>query len=140
MLPIPTTTANRLNTQQAQWALFFTRLSLSPRLFHQYPEKAVVHEPENILPPSCFLNDVTWEFDQELINTMLNHVHGECLPGQTSVPLRFCPKLITWVHTSLSTDHPGTFELLREKYWQGNRETMWPLHWTSSPTFCGIRW
>lgn len=129
-------TAKRHNSQQAPWTLFFTRLNIT--LSYRPGSKNTkantlsciyTEEPksvESVLSESCFLDAITWGFDQELACTLPFHTHTECPPECTYVPPRLGAKLITWAHTSPATGQPGTrrtFELLKDKYcWQNMME------------------
>lgn len=75
------------------------------------------HTQTQILPATCFVNAVSWDFDQELNHTMPYHV-PEVYP-----PPHLRNKLITWVHTAPATSHLGTrqsYDLIQEKYWWPN--------------------
>lgn len=74
-------------------------------------------------PKSCFLNSITWDFDEELSQTMPFRTPSNCPPNRSYVPPRLRSRLITWAHTSPTTGYPGTphtYDLLREKYWWEN--------------------
>lgn len=119
-------TTKRLNLRQAQWALFFIHLhftlSYGPgscntkadSLPHQHRSQEPEPTLEPILPPSCFINAITWEFDQELAHTLPYHTN------LTNVSPCLRAHLIMWAHTSPANGHPGvqcSYQLLKAKYW-----------------------
>lgn len=71
-----------MNSCQAWWALFFTCfyfiLTYHPSskntkaytLSRQYPNPENISEPVTILSLQCFINSITWKFDQSLNNTL----------------------------------------------------------------------
>lgn len=69
----------------------------------------------NILPSTCWINAIKWEFDIEIEGNLPHLIPTECPENKLYVPPRLQNKLITWALTG----HPGTLralELIKEKY------------------------
>ncbi|KAL0151775.1 hypothetical protein M9458_052926, partial [Cirrhinus mrigala] len=102
--------AKVLNHRQARWALFFTR-------FHfQAPTPT-----ETILPTSVIVAPVSWD-----IMTKISEGHAQdptpanCPGHLTYVPLDLCTRVLSHVHSTPSSGHPGieaTLHLLNNRFW-----------------------
>ncbi|XP_053499602.1 uncharacterized protein LOC128619445 [Ictalurus furcatus] len=114
-------TAKRLTPRQARWALFFTRfhftLSYRPgskntkadalsRLDHT--ERVNKHE-EYIIHPSCVINALEWDLDQELEQIPQSQVPVKCPPNKLFVPEDYRQELIIWAHTCVLGYQPPLF-------------------------------
>lgn len=82
------------------------------------------HPPTGVLePPSCFVNAITWKFDEELSKSLPYQVPTDCPSKHKYVPFRVHRRLITWAHTSparghLSTHHTYEFGvMIKEHFW-----------------------
>ncbi|KAL0152607.1 hypothetical protein M9458_052330, partial [Cirrhinus mrigala] len=112
--------AKRLNPRQARWALFFTRFNftvtyrpgsrnskgdaLSRR--HDFPTDSL--KPEPILPPTVILAPSTWDIMDEIhCEQEQDPPPPQCPPNKRYIPQRLRPRVLQWVHTSLSAGHPG---------------------------------
>ncbi|KAL0173249.1 hypothetical protein M9458_033560, partial [Cirrhinus mrigala] len=125
--------AKRLNPRQARWALFFTRFqftvtyrpgnkngkadALSRR--HDLP---VDHQSsESILPPTVILAPISWDIMEEIQREQQhNPPPTNCPPNKHYVPQALRHRVIQWVHSSLSSGHPGisrTLQLVRNSFW-----------------------
>lgn len=45
---------------------------------HVHPANYPDPDPETTLPSACFIQAITWDFDQEIANTLLYHVPAAC--------------------------------------------------------------
>jgi hypothetical protein len=136
--------ANRLNSRQARWALFFNRFSFSlsyrpgsrnvkpdvlSRLFDPEPE---AKEPETILPLTLVVGAVTWPIETEVkrANGGAPAPSG-CPANRQFVPIELRPQVIHWAHTSWLSCHPGVkrtvFAISRRFWWH-------PWKWGSGST------
>lgn len=73
--------AKKLNIRQARWVLFFTRFHFTiadqpelknlkaNALSRQYLDQDHKTTPTTILASKCFVNAITWAFDEDLRNT-----------------------------------------------------------------------
>ncbi|KAK3523738.1 hypothetical protein QTP70_009254 [Hemibagrus guttatus] len=125
--------AKRLNTRQAQWALFFSRSQYSVTyhtgskngkanaLSRQQEFKDLVSHPDPILPPSAILAPNQWDLME-----VIRQAHAgdpppvTCPPAKLYVPALLCQRIMKRVHESLSSGHPGvkcTTHLVRQKFW-----------------------
>lgn len=55
---------------------------------------------ETILPKTCWINTIEWEFDKEIDDSLPYQVPTECPSNKRYVPPRLRNKLITWAHTT----------------------------------------
>lgn len=101
-----------MNLRQARWSLFITHFNFTDALSCIYPSERENGEPENILPHTCCVNVVEWDFDKEISNTFPHHVPPECSADRIYVPPQLRSKLITWAHMSPALGHPGTLRTL----------------------------
>ncbi|CAM4735482.1 unnamed protein product [Leuciscus chuanchicus] len=125
--------AKRLNPRQARWSLFFSRFqftvtyrpgcknSKADALSRRYDPPSEYNSPEPILPPSIIIAPVTWDLMEEIQLAHqqepppINNPHNKLYVPQT---LR--QRVMQWVHTSLSSGHPGisrTLHLLQNSFW-----------------------
>ncbi|KAL0159211.1 hypothetical protein M9458_042936, partial [Cirrhinus mrigala] len=126
-------TAKVLNHRQARWALFFTRFqfTISYRPGSQNLKADAlsrVYEPdhaplrsETILPPSMLIAPVTWD-----LMTEISEAHSrdppptECPEDRTYVPAELRTRILSDVHATPSSGHPGieaTIDLLHNRFW-----------------------
>lgn len=106
----------RLNPKQARWALFFTRFdfTMAYRPVAQNTkadELSQTSEHESILPSTCWVNAICWEFNKEITKSLPYHVSDKCPTKLTHVRCR----LISWAHATPASRHPGmrrTWELI----------------------------
>lgn len=125
--------AKRLNPHQARWALFFTRFyfqiayrpgsknTRADTLSHLHALEEPPEEPEPILPPKLFVNPIQWDLDEMLREQAQQlPIPPACLPEKTFVFEDHRKALISQVHSSVGTGHPGvnkTLASLQRKYW-----------------------
>lgn len=129
-------TAKRLNSRQAQWALFFGRFdfSLSYRpgsknvkpdsLSRIFDHSERPSTPEYILPGTLVVSTLTWEVESR-VKTALEGVTPPpgCPPNRLFVPEGCRSDVIRWGHCSNVACHPGvsrTSFLVKQRFW-------WPL-------------
>ncbi|KAL1249494.1 hypothetical protein QQF64_020499 [Cirrhinus molitorella] len=126
-------TAKRLNHRQARWALFFTRFNFrvtyrpatqntkAEALSRINEAQSDPGTPENILPPSLIVAPVVWDLMTEISEAQLQDPPPvTCPPDLTYVPLPLREQVLTKVHCSPSSGHPGitaTLELLSNRFW-----------------------
>ncbi len=118
---------------QARWALFFTRFqftvtyrpgsknSKADALSRRYDPPTKNLTPEPILPPTVVLAPVTWDIMEELQREQQqDRTPDQCPPNRQYVPHNLHPRIIQWVHASISSGHPGisrTLHLLQNSFW-----------------------
>ncbi|KAL0148225.1 hypothetical protein M9458_056457 [Cirrhinus mrigala] len=136
--------AKRLNPRQARWALFFTlfnftvtyrpgsKNSKADALSRKHDPPTDYLKPEPILPPTVLLAPVAWDIMEEI---QRRHEQDppppQCPPNKHHVPQDMRHQVLQWVHTSLSTGHPGisrTLHLLKNSFW-------WPSMTKDTTTF-----
>ncbi|XP_030634258.1 receptor-type tyrosine-protein phosphatase gamma [Chanos chanos] len=125
--------ARRLNPRQARWALFFTRFNFTvtyrpgtknikaDALSRQFEAPNRSSVPDTIIPSSSVVAPVRWEI-MDAIQDAIRTDPGppDSPPDKTYVPATIRPQLLQWVHTSLSSGHPGitrTKELISRRFW-----------------------
>ena len=130
--------AERLNSCQARWSLFFNRFNFSlsyrqrskntkpdalSRLFSPEP---VATDPEPILPLIRVVGLVSWHIEAEV-----KQANGEtpppsgCPENRLYVPVDLRPQVIHWAHSSLLTCHPGvrrTIFAITQRFWWPSME------------------
>ncbi|KAL0157145.1 hypothetical protein M9458_048391, partial [Cirrhinus mrigala] len=124
--------AKVLNHRQARWALFFTRFNYE---IHYRPGSqnlkadalSRVHEPdhvihsENIIPSSVIVAPVTWDVMTEITEAQAQDPPpADCPNNLTYVPASLRPRVLSEVHATPSSGHPGieaTIHLLRNRFW-----------------------
>ncbi|KAI2645046.1 Transposon Tf2-9 polyprotein [Labeo rohita] len=137
-------TAKVLNHRQARWSLFFTRFnfSINYRPGSQNTKADAlsrVHEPdytssppETILPTSVVIAPVTWDLTTEITEAQTQDPPpAECPSDRTYVPAALRQRVLSEVHATPSSGHPGieaTIHFLRNRYW-------WPALRTDAITF-----
>ncbi|KAL0161850.1 hypothetical protein M9458_041246 [Cirrhinus mrigala] len=124
--------ARRLNSRQARWALFFTRVNfkityrpgsknvsadaLSQQFSADHPA-----EPEPIIPSNLILSPIFWEQDNNIRQaTLQKPTPPECPEGKIFVPQSQRLTLLGTAHRSPGSGHPGsqrTLSLLQTRYW-----------------------
>uniref|UniRef100_A0A8C1QTJ1 Gypsy retrotransposon integrase-like protein 1 n=1 Tax=Cyprinus carpio TaxID=7962 RepID=A0A8C1QTJ1_CYPCA len=129
-------TAKRLNSRQARWALFFGRfdftISYRPgsknikpdslsRIFDRSERPST---PECIFPETLVVSTLTWEIESK-VKTALEGVMPPpgCPPNRLFVPEGLRSNVIQWGHCSNVACHPGvnrTKFLVKQRFW-------WPL-------------
>ncbi|KAI2659768.1 Transposon Tf2-6 polyprotein [Labeo rohita] len=125
--------AKRLNPRQARWSLFFTRFQFTvtyrpgsknnkaDALSRRYDPPTENLPPEPILPSSIIIAPVTWDIMEELQREQQhNPTPNNCPPNKQYVPHNLRQRIMQWVHTSISTGHPGisrTLRLLQNSFW-----------------------
>ncbi len=125
--------AKRLNPRQARWALFFTRFRFTvtyrpgtkntkaDALSRQTEKVNQTNNNDNIIPEKILVAPVQWDIMTEIEQLNLqNPPPPESPADRTYVPEPLRPRLITQVHTSPSSGHPGinaTANLLRNRFW-----------------------
>ncbi|KAL0192360.1 hypothetical protein M9458_010656 [Cirrhinus mrigala] len=125
--------AKVLNHRQARWSLFFTRfqfqVSYRPGTQNTKADAlSRIHEPgqpvtssESVLPTTLILAPVMWDLMTEITEAqLLDPTPAECPPNRTYVPLSLRPRVLSQVHTTPSSGHPGieaSLHLLRNRFW-----------------------
>ncbi|KAL0154021.1 hypothetical protein M9458_050680 [Cirrhinus mrigala] len=136
--------AKVLNHRQARWSLFFTRFhfEITYRPGSQNTKADAlsrIHEPdhaltppESILPPSVIVAPVAWDIMTEIAE---GHTQdpppNDCPENLTYVPLNLRTRVLSEVHSTPSSGHPGieaTIQLLHNRFW-------WPSLRTDVITF-----
>lgn len=107
-------TTKRLNPRQALWAVFYTRFNFSisyqpgskntkdDALSYLYLDGETSEEPECIFPAKCFVNVITWDFDEKPAIAVHDHVSAECPPKRRYRP----PQLRAALSLGLHLLHP----------------------------------
>lgn len=70
---------------------------------------AVEHEvpkEEQILPPSCFVGAISWDFDQVLTRTPRHQIPAICPPNKLFVPAHLQTLLNSWAHIAVASSNP----------------------------------
>ncbi|KAL0147695.1 hypothetical protein M9458_057004 [Cirrhinus mrigala] len=125
--------AKVLSHRQARWSLFFTRFNfeITYRPGSQNTKADAlsrVHEPdhspqppETILPASVIVAPVTWDIMTEITE---GHAQdpppADCPTHLTYVPLNLRTRVLSEVHATPSSGHPGieaTIQLLHNRFW-----------------------
>lgn len=92
------------------------------KLFRIHPREDEKSEPESILPDTCWMRAIEWDFDNEITNTLSYHIPEECSHDCMYVPHRLRSKLISWEHSTPAPGHHGivrTLAFIQGKYrWQ----------------------
>lgn len=111
--------AKRLNPCQARWA-FFSPILISYR-HGSKNGKTKAETPEPVIAPHLIVIHIQWSLEEQLsqANASENPLLG-CPPGRQYVPHTLRTPLITSVHSSVGTGHPGsnqTLSLLQDHFW-----------------------
>ncbi len=125
--------AKRLNPRQARWALFFTRFRFTvtyrpgtkntkaDALSRQTEETVQSISNDTIIPEKLLLAPVQWDIMTEIEHLNLQKPPPPEYPANlTYVPESLRPRLLSQVHVTLSSGHPGitaTEKLLRNRFW-----------------------
>ncbi len=136
--------AKRLNHRQARWALFFTRFNFkityrpgsqntkADALSRLYESSTSNPNPELILPPSIILAPIQWDIMTEIAEAQNTEPPpAETPPNLTYVPQPLRQRVLSLVHSTPSSGHPGitaTLQLLNNRFW-------WPSIQTDTITF-----
>ncbi|KAL0192406.1 hypothetical protein M9458_010702, partial [Cirrhinus mrigala] len=137
-------TAKVLNHRQARWALFFTRFhfTINYRPGTQNIKADAlsrIHEPdhttlppETILPASVLVAPVIWDIMTEVTEAHTRDPPPtDCPDNRTYVPAELRPRVLSMVHSTPSSGHPGieaTIDLLLNRFW-------WPSLRSDTATF-----
>ncbi len=133
-----------LNPRQARWALFFTRFRFTvtyrpgtkntkaDALSRQTEKVNQTNNNDNIIPDKILVAPVQWDIMTEIEQLNLQNPPPPESPADcTYVPESLRPRLMTQVHTSPSSGHPGinaTAHLLSNCFW-------WPSVLTDTTKF-----
>ncbi|KAL0179640.1 hypothetical protein M9458_025082, partial [Cirrhinus mrigala] len=125
--------AKVLNHRQARWSLFFTRfqfqVSYRPGTQNTKADAlSRIHEPgqpivssESILPTTMVVAPVSWDIMTEIAEAQIQDPSpANCPADLTYVPLCLRPRVLTEVHSTPASGHPGieaTLRLLGNRYW-----------------------
>ncbi|KAI2652199.1 Transposon Tf2-9 polyprotein [Labeo rohita] len=125
--------AKVLNHRQARWALFFTRFNFTIKYRpgsqnHKADALSRIHEPDHapqppttILPSTVLLAPVTWDVMTEITEAQAQDPPpADCPRDLTYVPLALRPRILSEVHSTPSSGHPGietTIDLLHNRFW-----------------------
>ncbi|KAL0164214.1 hypothetical protein M9458_039967, partial [Cirrhinus mrigala] len=125
--------AKVLNHRQARWALFFTRFNFTIKYRpgsqnHKADALSRMHEPDHapqppttILPSTVLLAPVTWDVMTEITEAQAQDPPpADCPRDLTYVPLALRPRILSEVHSTPSSGHPGietTIDLLHNRFW-----------------------
>ncbi len=89
------------------------------RRYDPYTESS---SPEPILPSCVVIAPVTWDTMEDLQRAQQNEpTPDNCPPNKQYVPHDMRPRIMQWVHTSISTGHPGisrTLRLVQNSSWR----------------------
>lgn len=133
--------AKHLNPRQARWALFFTRfrftvtyrpgsMNTKANALSRQTIPTAIHD--NIIPENLLVAPVQWDIMTEIEQLNLQRPPpAECPVDLTYVPEPLRQRLITQIHTTPSSGHPGitaTTHLLRNRFW-------WPTLLTDATKF-----
>ncbi len=130
---LSTSSAKRLNSRQARWALFFGRFDFSisyhpgsknikpdalSRIFDRSERPS---SPESILPEKFVVSMVTWEIESKVRSALQGVTPpSNCPPSHLFVPESLRSDVIRWGHCSKVACHPGvrrTFFLVKQRFW-----------------------
>ncbi|KAI2661215.1 Transposon Tf2-9 polyprotein [Labeo rohita] len=125
--------AKVLNHRQARWSLFFTRFHFeityrpgsqntkADALSRIHEPDHALSPPESILPPSVIVAPVAWDIMTEIAE---GHTQdpppNDCPENLTYVPLNLRTRVLSEVHSTPSSGHPGieaTIQLLHNRFW-----------------------
>lgn len=112
--------ARRLNSHQAQWALFLVQFNFSltyhsgsqngkpDALSCQFSPASADSEQEMIIAPTCVVGAALWRMEQEVQEALRDvPVPGQCPPNCLFVPQNFHSSVLQWGHASKEACHPG---------------------------------
>ncbi|KAI2668609.1 Transposon Tf2-6 polyprotein [Labeo rohita] len=125
--------ARVMNHRQARWSLFFTRFHFeityrpgsqntkADALSRIHEPDHTVSPPESILPPSVIVAPVAWDLMTEITEGQTQDPPpNDCPENLTYVPLNLRTRVLTEVHSTPSSGHPGieaTIQLLHNRFW-----------------------
>ncbi|KAI2665770.1 Transposon Tf2-9 polyprotein [Labeo rohita] len=117
----------------ARWALFFIRFRFeityrpgsqnhkADALSRIHEPDHASHPPETVLPASVIVAPVTWDIMTEITEAQVQDPPPtECPRNLTYVPVILRPQILSEVHSTPSSGHPGikaTIHLLRNRFW-----------------------
>ena len=126
-------TAERLNSRQARWALFFSRFdfhlayrpgsqNVKPDALSRYFESPhSIEPPENILRPEVFINAIGMDIERSVREAVGSEAAlSGCPKGHQYVPEGMRAQVIEWGHSSRLSSHPGsnrTLTFIQRKFW-----------------------
>uniref|UniRef100_A0A3B3C9J6 Gypsy retrotransposon integrase-like protein 1 n=1 Tax=Oryzias melastigma TaxID=30732 RepID=A0A3B3C9J6_ORYME len=124
------------DSRQARWALFFSRfnftVSYRPGSRNLKPDAlSRMHTPDEpgpssdpILPSSCVIASLTWEVEAASRHALATDLDpGNGPPNRQYVPALVRSQVLTWIHASRFSCHPGyrrTLLQLQRRFW-------WPM-------------
>ncbi len=136
--------AKRLNHRQARWSLFFTRFNFkvtyrpgsqntkADALSRLYESSATNPSQELILPSTIILAPIQWDIMTEITDAQTTDPPpAETPPNLTYVPQPLRQRVLSLVHSTPSSGHPGitaTLQLLNNQFW-------WPSIQSETITF-----
>ncbi len=145
--------AKRLNHRQARWPLFFTRLDFSvtyrpgtqntkaDALSRLHESSIVPLTHESIISPTIILAPIQWDIMTEITEAQATDPPpAETPPNRTYVSLALRQRVIQWVHSTLSSGHPGivaTVQLLTNRFWWSTLQADTITHIRKCPT-CNV--
>ncbi|KAI2666700.1 Transposon Tf2-6 polyprotein [Labeo rohita] len=125
--------ARVLNHRQARWSLFFTRFQFeityrpgsqntkADALSRMHKPDRSTTPPETILPASVILTPVAWDIMTEITEGHAQDpLPTECPENLTYVPTHLRSRVLSEVHSTPSSGHPGieaTIKLLNNRFW-----------------------
>ncbi len=145
--------AKRLNHRQARWALFFTRFDFSvtyrpgtqntkaDALSRLHESSIIPPNQESIISPTVILAPIQWDIMTEIAEAQATDPPpAETPPNRTYVPRALRQRVIQWVHSTLSSGHPGiaaTVQLLTNRFWWSTLQADTINHIRQCPT-CNV--
>ncbi len=145
--------AKRLNHRPARWALFFTRFDFSvtyrpgtqntkaDALSRLHKSSIIPPNHESIISPTVILAPIQWDIMSEIAEAQATDPPpAETPPNCTYVPLALRQRVIQWVHSTLSSGHPGiaaTVQLLTNHFWWSTLQADTINHIRQCPT-CNV--
>ncbi len=96
---------------------------------------------ESIISPTIILAPIQWDIMTEITEAQAtDHPPAETPPNRTYVPLALRERVIQWVHSTLSSGHPGiaaTVQLLTNRFWWSTLQADTITHIRKCPT-CNV--
>lgn len=133
--------SKKLNPRQASWVLYLTCINFkvtycpysrnikADALSHQYEYPQQHHTEVHIIPPTMIIALVQWDIMTEIADTQTHHPPPPDMhthhpqphtPDKTYVLPSIHKIVIPWVHSSLSSGHPGITAILQlviNRFW-----------------------
>ncbi len=145
--------AKRLNHRQARWVLFFTRFDFSvtyrpgtqntkaDALSRLHESSIIPPNQESIISPTVILAPIQLDIMTEIAEAQATDPPpAETPPNRTYVPRALRQRVIQWVHSTLSSGHPGiaaTVQLLTNRFWWSTLQADTINHIRQCPT-CNV--